>query len=84
MLLVVIDGPSCKGGVTANSHALAQDVHGNMDSFLAKEANLVLDVGAKIAKMNIVKGNSVAGNNFIAKNGASYPLTAQGWDAMKK
>ena len=24
------------------------------------------------------------GNNFIAKNGASYPLTAQGWDAMKK
>ena len=24
------------------------------------------------------------GNNFIARNGVSYPLTAQGWDAMKK
>jgi len=24
------------------------------------------------------------GNNFIAKDGASHPLTAQGWDAMKK
>jgi len=24
------------------------------------------------------------GNNFIANNGTSHPLTAQGWDAMKK
>jgi thiamine-monophosphate kinase len=24
------------------------------------------------------------GNNFIAKDGTSHPLTAQGWDAMKK
>jgi len=24
------------------------------------------------------------GNNFIANDGASHPLTAQGWDAMKK
>ena len=24
------------------------------------------------------------GNNFIAKDGSSHPLTAQGWDAMKK
>lgn len=24
------------------------------------------------------------GNNFIAKDGASHPLTAQGWDALKK
>jgi thiamine-monophosphate kinase len=23
------------------------------------------------------------GNNFIAKDGSSHPLTAQGWDAMK-
>jgi thiamine-monophosphate kinase len=24
------------------------------------------------------------GNNFIAKDGSSYPLTAQGWDAIRK
>ena len=24
------------------------------------------------------------GNNFIAKDGTSHPLTAQGWDALKK
>ena len=23
------------------------------------------------------------GNNFIANDGSSHPLTAQGWDAMK-